>query len=255
MHPTRAAHERRIPTSLGRITALSLTLGATLLGPAAAAQANALDRPTSSPGARATVPMTIGVSGSADPSATLRVYARPGSGSCVLTGGQPVPAAGSTEVIAQQPATGPFSFTGTYTPAVEGQHSVCAFLFGPSPGSASVVTSGNFTVGPAPPPPPATGTNSSPTAPGATGTTPRRTRCVVPTLKGRTYLGARTLIRRAGCSVGTVYRPGPRTARAERARGRVLRVVLQYPKPRSVRRLNSRLMLRLAYVAPRRSSR
>jgi hypothetical protein len=116
------------------------------------------------------------------------------------------------------------------------------------------MTSSNFRVGPAPPPPPA-GTDT-PAAPGATGTAPRPKRCVVPSLKGRTYLGARKLIRRAGCSVGTVYRPGLRTARAEQARGRVLRVTLQYPKPRSIRKLNSRLMLRLSYVTPpRRSSR
>ncbi|HEV2776591.1 MAG TPA: hypothetical protein VGV90_13430, partial [Solirubrobacteraceae bacterium] len=87
------------------------------------------------------------------------------------------------------------------------------------------------------------------------GTAPRRTRCVVPTLKGRTYLGARRLIRRAGCSVGIVYRPDRRTKRIREAQGRVLRVASQYPRPRSVRRLNFRVMVRLAYVTPRRSSR
>ena len=48
--------------------------------------------------------------------------------------------------------------------------------------------------------------------------------------------------------MGSVFRPDLRTARRERARGRVLRVVLQYPKPRSVRRLGARVTLRLAYV-------
>jgi beta-lactam-binding protein with PASTA domain len=69
------------------------------------------------------------------------------------------------------------------------------------------------------------------------------TRCVVPNVKGRTYLGARTRLRRAGCSVGTVYRP-TRTA----PKGMVLRVTWQLQKPGSVRKLNSRIMLRLSFV-------
>ena len=66
--------------------------------------------------------------------------------------------------------------------------------------------------------------------------------------------GARTLIRRAGCTVGTVFRPDLRTSRIARARGRVLRVVSQSPKPRTARALNARVTLRLAYVTPKRSS-
>ncbi len=268
MHPTRAAHERWIPTNLvparGRaasVTALSLALAVTLLG-ADAARANTLTFPALSPGARATVPMTIAVSGDADPSASLRVYVQQGGDGCAGEGSglQRAQAQamrpGSTEVINRQPF-GPFSVQGTYTPPAAGPYSACAYLFGASPGASASTTSSSFTVGPAPPPPaPPAGTNQPPSASGVPGTVPRPKRCVVPALKGRTYLGARKLIRRAGCSVGTVYRPSLATARGERSRGRVLRVVLQYPKPRSVRKLNSRLLLRLAYVnPPRRSTR
>ena len=76
----------------------------------------------------------------------------------------------------------------------------------------------------------------------------------MPTLKGRTYFGARLLIRRAGCTVGSVFRPDLRTSRRERARGRVLRVVSQSPRPRSLRAKGARVTLRLAYVTPKRSS-
>jgi hypothetical protein len=75
----------------------------------------------------------------------------------------------------------------------------------------------------------------------------------VPTLKGRTYFGARLLLRRAGCSVGSVFRPDLQTSRRLRAQGRVLRVTTQYPKPRSVRKLGARVTLRLAYVKRTRS--
>jgi len=268
MHPTRAAHERGIPTNPVRagartasVIALGLALALMLLA-ADAAQANTLHAPTASPGAQATVPMTISASGSADPTATLRVYVQQG-GACpssanVEAGTIP---AGSTEVIAHQPV-GPFAYSGTYTPPVAGSYSICAFLFGGSNAGTSA-SSTSFAVGPAPPPPPPAApppaappdATNSPTAPGVTGTTPARTRCVVPTLKGRTYRGARLLIRRAGCSVGSVFRPDLRTGRVARARGRVLRVVLQYPKPRRVRKLGARVTLRLAYVTPRRSSR
>lgn len=263
MHPTRAAHDRWIPPNLasapGRaatVMTLSLVLALMLLG-AEAAHANRLNGPTYSPGPRATVPMTITASGTADSAASLRVYVQP-SGACptsanVEAGNIP---AGSTRVIAEQPV-GPFSYSATYTPPVAGSYSICAFLLGPaSTGTSASATS--FSAGPAPPPAPApvpAGTNAPPNAPGAAGTAPRRTRCVVPTLKGRTYLGARTLIRRAGCSVGIVYRPDRRTKRIREAQGKVLRVVSQYPRPRSVRRLNFRLMIRLAYVTPRRSGR
>ena len=260
MHPTRAAHERWIPTPLapargrGRaasVVALSLGLALLLLG-AEAAQAHTLNGPTYSPAAQATVPMTISVSGSADPTAVLRVYVQP-SGACptstqVQTGSIP---AGSTEVIAQQPV-GAFSYSGTYAPPSAGSYSICAFLFGGSSNTGTSASATSFGVGPAPPPPPP-GAANSPTVPGVSTTTPKK-RCVVPTLKGRTYLGARLRIRRAGCNVGSVFRPDLRTSRAARARGRVLRVVLQYPKPRSVRRAGARVTLRLAYVKPSRWS-
>ena len=147
MHPTRAAHERWIPTNLapargrGRaasVMALSLALALTLLG-ADAAHAHSLNGPTYSPGARATVPMTIGASGSADPTAALRVYVQQG-GACptsanVEAGTIP---AGLTEVIARSSRSGAFSYSGTYTPPVAGSYSICAFLFG---GSANTGTS------------------------------------------------------------------------------------------------------------------
>ena len=267
MHPTRAAHDRWTPTNLasapGRaatVMALSLALGLMLLG-ADAAHANRLNGPTYSPSPRATVPMTISASGTADTAASLRVYVQQG-GACptsanVEAGNIP---AGSTQVIAEQPV-GPFSYSATYTPPAAGSYSICAFLLGAASNAGTSASATSFSVGPAPPPPPpapagtGTGTNASPVAPGAAGTAPRRTRCVVPTLKGRTYLGARRLVRRAGCSVGIVYRPDRRTKRIREAQGKVLRVVSQYPRPHSVRRLNFRLMLRLAYVTPRRSSR
>lgn len=263
MHPTRAAHHRWIPTTVAQarsraasIAALSLALALTLLG-AEAAQANSLTTAVSQ-GARATLPMTVSASGSADPTATLRVYIQHGGGGGCAGGrsGQEnaqaqSARAGSTQVIAEQPV-GPFSYAASYTPPVAGSYSLCAYLFGTSPGTGASQSSTSFSVGPAPPPPP----GASPGTPGATGTAPRAKRCVVPTLKGRTYVGARRLIRRAGCSVGSVFRPDLRTSRRLRAQGRVLRVMSQSPRPRSVRRAGARVTLRLAYVKPaRRSSR
>jgi hypothetical protein len=265
MHPPRAAHDRPTPTNLASapcraatVMALSLALALMLLG-ADAAHANRLNGPTYSPSPRATVPMTISASGTADSAASLRVYVQPG-GACptsanVAAGNIP---AGSTEVIAERPV-GPFSYSATYTPPAAGSYSICAFLLGSTSNAGTSASATSFSVGPAPPPPSGAttqppGTTQQP-APGASGTAPRRTRCVVPTLRGRTYLGARSLIRRAGCSVGIVYRPDRRTKRIREAQGKVLRVVSQYPRPRSVRRLNFRLMVRLAYVTPRRSSR
>lgn len=268
MHPTRAAHDRWTPpTDVGAagraatVMALSLALALMLLG-ADAAHANRLNGPTYSPGPRATVPMTISASGAADTAASLRVYVQQG-GACptsanVAAGNIP---AGSTQVIAEQPL-GPFSYSATYTPPVAGSYSICAFLIGSASNAGTSASATSFTAGPAPPPPPppaspaSPGATGSPTATGTPGsTTSARTRCVVPTLKGRTYRGARLLIRRAGCNVGSVFRPDLRSARVARSRGRVLRVVVQYPKPRSVRRLGARVTLRLAYVTPRRSSR
>lgn len=258
MHPTRAAHERWIPTNLTQarrratgVTALSLALALTLIG-AGTAQANTLNGPTYSPGPRATVPMTISVSGSADPTATLRVYVQP-TGACpssanVEAGSIP---AGTTEVIARQPV-GAFSYSATYTPPVAGSYTICAYLLGASTMTGTSASSTGFSVGaapPPPPPPPPSSTANPPAAPGATGTTtPAKKRCVVPTLKGRTYFGARLLIRRAGCNVGSVFRPDLRTSRRLRAQGRVLRVTTQYPKPRSVRKAGARVTLRLGYV-------
>jgi hypothetical protein len=272
MHPTQAAQERWIVTHFAgarsraaRPAALSFALCAlcalfALLG-ADAAQANSLTTAVSQ-GARATLPMTITASGSADPTATLRVYVQqPGGTGCAGGASGPENAQaeaakpGSTQVIAEQPV-GPFSYSATYRPPVAGSYLLCAYLFGASNAAGASQSSTSFSVFAAPPPPPA-GTNPpAGSGPGAAGTAPRPTRCVVPTLKGRTYLGARLLIRRAGCSVGIVYRPDRRTKRIREAQGKVLRVASQYPRPHSVRRLHFRLMIRLAYVnPPRRSSR
>ena len=260
MRPMRAAEPRLTPTNLVRTAALSLALVAASLGTAGAAQANSLSAPVVSAGPQATVPMTVSVSGSGDPSAALRVYVQEGTGGCAGEGTGPQKALaqslrpGSTEVIAQQPV-GPFAYSATYTPPVAGGYLVCAYLYGTSAGAGVSQTTKSFAVGPAPqPPPPPPPAATAPAAPGTTGLTPAKRRCVVPTLKGRTYLGARTLIRRAGCTVGTVFRPDLRTSRIARARGRVLRVVSQSPKPRTARALNARVTLRLAYVTPKRSS-
>jgi hypothetical protein len=264
MHPTRAAHTRWIPTSPGRargrgasLAAVSLALALTLLG-ADAARASSLAAPVLSSSPRATVPMTVSISGTADPSATLRVYIQQGAGGCATDGTGPEKAQaqslrpGSTEVIAQQP-TGPFAYSATYTPPVAGGYFVCAYLFGSTAGAGVSQTSMSFAVGPAPPP--AATPAPAPGAPGTPGATvaPAKKRCVVPTLKGRTYFGARLLIRRAGCSVGSVFRPDLRTSRRERARGRVLRVVTQYPKPHAIRVRGGRVTLRLGYVRPKRA--
>ena len=130
MRRTRAAHPRWMPTNLGRIAALSLVLGALPSATAAAAQGT-LNAPAFSPGARATVPMTIAVSGVADPSGTLRVYVLPGGGTCSVTDNAPSVPPGATEVIAKSPE-GPFSYSATYTPPAEGSYSLCAYLFGPT---------------------------------------------------------------------------------------------------------------------------
>ena len=259
MHRTRAAHPRWTPLNLapvrGRgagVMALSLALALALLG-ADAARANTLNAPQVSAGARATVPMTISISGSADPTAALRVFVQAGGG-CASGGSIPENAeaqstrANSTRVIAEQPV-GAFAYSATYTPPAAGSYLLCAYLLG-SAGTGDSATSKTFAVGAAPPAPPPSASppaTQSPTAPGTT-TTPARTRCVVPTLKGRTYFGARLLLRRAGCSVGSVFRPDLQTSRRLRAQGRVLRVTTQYPKPRSVRKLGARVTLRLAYV-------
>jgi len=269
MQPTRAAHERWTPrhpasarSRAATLVAVGLTLALTLFAGAEAAQANTLTGPTYSPDPRATVPMTVSVSGSADPTAALRLYVQQG-GPCPTSADVEAGniAAGATEVIAKQPV-GPFSYSATFTPPAAGSYTLCAYLLGSGTTGTSASSTG-FSVGPAPPLPP---TPPTPAAPGATtdppaapgspgGFAPGKTRCVVPTLKGRTYLGARLRIRRAGCNVGSVFRPDLRTSRRERARGRVLRVVLQYPKPLRVRKLGARVTLRLAYVAPPRSRR
>ena len=150
---------------------------------------------------------------------------------------------GSVEVITRAP-TAAFAYSATYTPPAAGNYALCAYLFGATAATGASQVSTNFSVAPAPPPPSVAGTPPAGVAPLPTGTT--ATRCVVPNLKGRTYLGARKRLRRAGCSTGTVYRP-TRTA----PKGMVLRVTWQLQKPGSVRKLNSRVTLRLSFVKRR----
>jgi len=240
-------HPRR---TLGAAASLALALLA--VPGAGAASANTLAAPTVSPSnPRATQPATISISGTATTPSFLRVFVQPSPASGCAGGGSGAANAeaqsqrvGSVEIITRAP-TAAFAYSATYTPPAAGNYALCAYLFGATAATGASQVSTNFSVAPAPPPPSVAGT-PPPTgvAPLPTGTT--ATRCVVPNLKGRTYLGARKRLRRAGCSTGTVYRP-TRTA----PKGMVLRVTWQLQKPGTVRKLNSRVMLRLSFVKRR----
>lgn len=247
MHVVRTGRGLARPRhTLGAATLLALTLLA--MPGAGVAAANRLSAPTVSPNPRATVPMTISISGTADTPSILRVFVQPSSATGCAGGGSGSANAdaqaarpGSTEVIAREPAAA-FAYSATYTPATAGSYSLCAYLYGTTAATGSSQVSTNVSVGPAPPTPlPSVGGMAPPAGVAPTGKA--ATRCVVPNLRGRTYLGARTVLKRAGCSVGTVYRP-TRSA----PKGMVLRVVWQLPQARSVRKVNSRVTLRLGFV-------
>lgn len=249
MHVVRTGHARpgltRPRRTFGAATLLALTLLA--MPGAGVAAANRLTAPTVSPAPRATVPTTISISGTADTPSILRVFVQPSSATGCAGGGSgaanadaQAARAGSTEVISREPVAA-FAYSATYTPASAGSYLLCAYLYGATAATGSSQVSTNFGVGPAPPPLPSGGGMAPPTGVAPTGKA--ATRCVVPNLKGRTYLGARKVLKRAGCSVGTVYRP-TRSA----PKGMVLRVVWQLPKARSVRKVNSRVTLRLGFV-------
>jgi hypothetical protein len=233
--------------TFGAAAGLALTLLA--IPGAGVASANTLAAPTVSPSnPRATLPVTIGISGTASTPSVLRVFVQPspaigcaGGGSGEANADAQAQRSGSVEVITRAP-TAAFAYSATYTPPSAGNYALCAYLYGATAATGASQVSTNFTVLPAPisPPPPPAGT-TPPAGVAPTATT--ATRCVVPNVKGRTYLGARTRLRRAGCSVGTVYRP-TRTA----PKGMVLRVTWQLQKPGTVRKLNSRIMLRLSFV-------
>jgi hypothetical protein len=202
----------------------------------------------------------VSVEGVADLPATLRVFVDGGGAGCVSAGSVAESAAtqgtvaGSTELITREPY-GPFAYSASFLHFEPGSVAVCAYLFDASPATedeqASVLL--HFDPPPTPRPPadqPPAADQPSPSA--DTGVAPAAARCVVPALKGRTLVGARKLIRRAGCSIGAVVRPGLRASRRARAQGRILRVVSQTPAPRSVVHANARVRLRLAYVTPRR---
>ena len=248
MHVVRTGHARMGPTRPGRTLAAAATLALTLLAipGTGVASANSLAAPTISPAnPRATQPATISISGVATAESVLRVFVQPlaaiscaGGGSGEANAGAQAQRAGSVEVITRAPAAA-FAYSATYTPPAAGNYALCAYLYGTTAAMGASQVSSNFSVAPAPPPP-ASGT---PPPVGVAPTHTTATRCVVPNVKGRTYLGARTRLSRAGCSVGTVYRP-TRTA----PKGMVLRVTWQLQKPASVRKLNSRVTLRLSFV-------
>jgi hypothetical protein len=77
---------------------------------------------------------------------------------------------------------------------------------------------------PAPQPPPPQPPASPPAPPPPAPLPPTQTRCVVPTLRGKTLASARTALARAHCRLGVVHRAYSSTVR----RGRVIR---QSPRP------------------------
>jgi hypothetical protein len=256
VHVVRTGHGRMGLTRPRRTFAAAATLALTSLAipGAGLASANSLAAPTVSPSnPRATQPATISISGVATTQSFLRVFVQPsatagcaGGGSGAANAGAQAQRAGSVEVINRQPAAA-FAYSATYTPPAAGNYALCAYLYGDTAATGASQVSTNFSVAPAPPPPPPpVGATSPPAGVAPTGTT--ATRCIVPNVKKRTYLGARTWLRRAGCSVGTVYRP----TRAA-PKGMVLRVTWQLQKPGSVRKLHSRVTLRLSFVKRPRS--
>jgi hypothetical protein len=250
VHVVRTGHGHTGLTRPRRTFGAAATLALTLLAipGTGVAFANSLFAPTISPSnPRATQPATISISGAAETPSVLRVFVQ-SSATIGCAGAANADAqaqrAGSVEVITRAP-TAAFAYSATYTPPTAGDYLLCAYLYEATAatGGSQISTSANFSVGPAPPPPPSSAGTPPPAgvAPLPTGAT--ATRCVVPNLKGRTYLGARTRLRRAGCSTGTVYRP----TRAA-PKGMVLRVTWQLQKPGSIRKLNSRVTLRLSFV-------
>ena len=255
MHVVRTGHARlgltRPRSALAAATLLALMLLA--MPGAGVAAANRLSAPTVSPHPQAGVPMTIGIGGAADTPSTLRVFVQASPASGCAGGGSGAANAeaqaqrvGATEIISRTPSAA-FAYSAPYTPPAAGNYSLCAYLYGATPATGASQVATNFSVAPPPPvaPPAVAGT---PPPAGVAPAPHAVRRCVVPNVKRRTYGGARKLLRRAGCSVGTVYRP-TRTA----PRGMVLRVTWQLQKPRSVRKLNSRVMLRLGFVKRSRS--
>jgi hypothetical protein len=242
----------------GGTVALATALGAgTLLLSAGDALAVDSLSVSASPGAQATVPMTIGASGSTSGPSKLRVFVAQG-GNCANTGSASTSAAaqalrsGSVEVLSQDPSGG-FSYVTSYTPPAAGSYAVCAYLFRASDTSnVSSQVSQGFAVAAAPaattPPPPAGDT-------GDTGdTTVAQTKhCVVPKLKNHTYEGARKLLHRAGCIVGKVAKPDKKKARPLKRGGRtrILKVSTQSSPAGAVRRARAPISLRLKYVTPK----
>jgi hypothetical protein len=231
----------------------------------AAGEALALDSlsVSSSPGAQATVPMTIGAQGATAAPSALRVFVQQGGGDCAHG---PTAAADesakstASEVIAQSPS-GSFSYAASYTPPVSGSYAICAYVNRASADSdVSSEVSQTFVAAAAPPPPapsttsPGNGTASNgATTPSKEGA--KKTRCVVPKLSGRTYTQARTLIHHAGCIVGAVSKPSPSRSRPlhKGGRRRVLTVSHQITKPGKVLKARGRVSLVLKYVTPKAS--
>lgn len=254
------ATERRLraaPLRRGGLTAVATVLGAAALL-ATAGDALAVDSlaVSASPGAQATVPMTIAAHGTTSEPSTLRVFVAPGAG-CASDGAAASSAAlqsqraGSVEVISEQPS-GSFAYSAQYTPPAAGGYATCAYLFRASAtSSVSSQVSQGFAVGaaPSPPPPPAPGGEPGDGGGVAVAQTPH---CVVPRLVGHTYEGARTLLHRAGCIVGKVAKPDVKKARPLKRGGRrrILEVKSQLTPAGTVLKTRAPVSLRLQYVTP-----
>lgn len=244
-----AARVRRIAAATIGVAAL---VGATC-GVAYAADSLSLQ---TSPGAKAGAPVTVRATGSTSAPSTLRVFVQEGGAGCASgDSGAGSPSAadgaeqesrrtGATEVVSATP-NGQFSESGQFTPARAGTYRLCAYLFRSSGGSSvSSQVSKTFGVAEADPP---SDTGAAPGSEPSGAPTPlagAKTRCVVPRLRRHSYAYARKLIRRGGCRVGKVSRPSHRSERRS-GRPRRLVVICQRPRPKAVRKLNTRVNVRL----------
>jgi hypothetical protein len=236
--------------------ATALSAGALLLGAGDALAVDSLSV-SSTPGAQATVPMTITARGSTSEPSRLRVFVAQG-GDCANTAGSASASAatqklraGSLEVLSESPS-GNFAYAASYTPPAPGSYAVCAYMFRASETSnVSSQVSQGFSVAAAPATPPPTAGDGS----GVTGDEPvvAARQCVVPKLKNHTYEGARTLLHRAGCIVGKVAKPDMKKARPLKRGGRrrILKVSTQSSPAGAVRRARAPISLRLKYVTPK----
>lgn len=253
MHVARATDQPGCKRRGGTIAlATALGVGTLLLGAGDALAVDSLSV-SASPGAQATVPMTIGARGSTSEPSKLRVFVAQG-GNCANAGGASTSAvaqsqrSGSVEVLSQDPS-GAFSYVTSYTPPAPGSYALCAYLFRSSETSnVSSQVSQGFAVAAAPAPAPAPAAETS----DAGDTVAQTKHCIVPKLKNHTYEGARKLLHRAGCIVGKVAKPDKKKARPIKRGGRrrILKVSTQSSPAGAVRRARAPISLRLKYVTP-----